>query len=677
MDDLNALAERAEYINSNTITSGTRTSYQRTIVNMLMWFYKNQKEILNENFVRNLNGVQEDELQKQIRTLLEQRIPPLKFELFETQNFKLYLCSLKKKDGSQLGFSAMNLRRAALNSLFQDFEAEVSRKLEAGLKKYFKGLKRVITLERHQSKTSKKTGKDPLPYSMYQEFSNELLVGFRREYTFCKVFVAFCWNLMCRAGSAFAIKLCHLSWREDALTDLFGHMKNDQSGIKGKEPRHLYANPQNPDICPILALALHLNVNGFGEDGDLFCGNDQYDRFRKAFERLKESPRISFSLRERGIDPVNLGTHSLRKGSCTFCTSGVVNGPTIVAVHLRAGWTLPGVTGTYFQHENAGDMHVGRTVSGLSPRTEEFGMLPPHFPVLDEEISRAVDLVFPGHPFSLRSVLNHCLASLVYHSDYLKEVMPTNHSFLQSNLFTKSGLLESLKPKVVCGVSLPGVGLQPTGVTLHTDMMMKQRINYDAIMENRDVIIERLLEKMDERDGGTGLVTVGQLNNTLKKAFKAIGLTQLVQKINDNELTNPLREGREQRSYTWGGKFRKLPEKFTFPSCTVRNLWILWLFGNVEQGIPPYKNLQGSDLPNKNDSKKLSEMRFLLKKLVLEAQRQELNLLEITFEVAMEFYKRQSRLVQIGQITCKKRRRRNEELSWTTVAKEMRKLNKK
>ncbi|OWZ04655.1 hypothetical protein PHMEG_00023405 [Phytophthora megakarya] len=40
-------------------------------------------------------------------------------------------------------------------------------------------------------------------------------------------------------------------------------MKDDQEGELQRDPRHVYANPKEPDICPILAWAIYFAVFGF------------------------------------------------------------------------------------------------------------------------------------------------------------------------------------------------------------------------------------------------------------------------------------------------------------------------------------------------------------------------------------------------------------------------------
>jgi hypothetical protein len=63
---------------------------------------------------------------------------------------------------------------------------------------------------------------------------------------------------MCRAGNVVNICFNHMSWNEDALTIKFAHQENDQTGDKGQYERHIYANPQHPEICPILTLGIYM-----------------------------------------------------------------------------------------------------------------------------------------------------------------------------------------------------------------------------------------------------------------------------------------------------------------------------------------------------------------------------------------------------------------------------------
>ena len=65
-----------------------------------------------------------------------------------------------------------------------------------------------------------------------------------------------------------------MRWFEDALGVYI--LKNDQAAEKQKDPKHCYANPQNPAICLILNLGLYLLTERNEDDGmQLFPGGGE------------------------------------------------------------------------------------------------------------------------------------------------------------------------------------------------------------------------------------------------------------------------------------------------------------------------------------------------------------------------------------------------------------------
>ena len=195
---------------------------------------------------------------------------------------------------------------------------------------------------------------------------------------------------MCRVGNSIGVCVSHLEWRGDALGVFFAHMKNDQTGERPRDPRHIYANPLMPDVCPILALGMYwMCFPPRPGANHLFPGSKQDDRYGKILQRLLANEGSAFELRALGIQPGDIGTHSVRKGAATFVASGSTGGPSGTALNLRAGWALPGVQATYLRYEEAGDHFVGRTVSGLPNWSADFAILPPHFlPSADSELTR-------------------------------------------------------------------------------------------------------------------------------------------------------------------------------------------------------------------------------------------------------------------------------------------------
>ena len=153
---------------------------------------------------------------------------------------------------------------------------------------------------------------------------------------------------MCRAGNAVGICFSHVEWREDALAIYFAHMKNDQRGQKAKHPRHIYANPLMPEICPILALGIYLICQpGVFQGQHLFPGGRQYNRFREILAETMQHHHV----KENGIDGRNIGTHSFRKGAATYVTSDIVDGPSAWAINQRAGWSEVGPQPRYIKYE--------------------------------------------------------------------------------------------------------------------------------------------------------------------------------------------------------------------------------------------------------------------------------------------------------------------------------------
>lgn len=104
---------------------------------------------------------------------------------------------------------------------------------------------------------------------------------------------------------------------------------------------------------------------------------------------------VASELLRRAIKVEDIGTHSMRKESATYCSSGSTACPSSTAIHLRAGWSLGGVQNTY-RYEGAGDMYVGRTVCGLPSNKQLFAILPPHFEEKDDVIVQAINAMFPG-----------------------------------------------------------------------------------------------------------------------------------------------------------------------------------------------------------------------------------------------------------------------------------------
>jgi hypothetical protein len=119
---------------------------------------------------------------------------------------------------------------------------------------------------------------------------------------------------------------------------------------------------------------------------------------------------------------------------------------------LGMGWSLGGVQDRYIRFESTGDRYLGRVVAGLPLNGADFALLPPHFIQNDDDVVCAtVADMFPAFKSSsnLQDKLKLCLASLVYHSDYLRSTMPQSHPLLSTFVFRRPDIIKALKATLV------------------------------------------------------------------------------------------------------------------------------------------------------------------------------------------------------------------------------------
>ena len=238
--------------------------------------------------------------------------------------------------------------RSALFHLYRMYGKKQSETFIADLSILLKGLKRKLAVEKQSGSGRIQTGKLPLTYAMYRRLNELLLMESSTESIFARCFLCITWNLMCRSANTVSIYLHHMEWREDCLAIYFVHMKNDQSGERKRHPRHIYANPVDPVVCPLTALAMYLGTYGLSgtKSTALFPGTSQYDRFAKFLKALLQKHKGSLE-KEFGINVLDIGVHSIRKGAATYVSSGSTCAPPQVATNIRAGWTMGPVQDTY------------------------------------------------------------------------------------------------------------------------------------------------------------------------------------------------------------------------------------------------------------------------------------------------------------------------------------------
>ena len=110
-------------------------------------------------------------------------------------------------------------------------------------------------------------------------------------------------------------------------------------------------------------------------------------------------------------------------------------GPTETSVRLRAKWSLGNVQDRYINPTPENDQYLGRTLSGLSYTSIEFGLLTPHFPN-NFDAMPYIEAHAPGwHTFyaeyllKFGPVVKMMVTNLAHHHDFLNDNLPVMHPF--------------------------------------------------------------------------------------------------------------------------------------------------------------------------------------------------------------------------------------------------------
>ncbi|ETL79786.1 hypothetical protein L917_19651 [Phytophthora nicotianae] len=488
--------------------------------------------------------------------------------------------------------------------------------------------------------------------------------------------------------SANTVSLCynHMEWGEDALKVFFAHMKNDQRGTRPRDPRHIYANPLMPEVCPILALGLDWMVYGVDSNANqVFPGNDQYDRFRKTLRRALETPGLANELERVGVRCDDIGTHSMRKGAATYCSSGSTACPPAIAVHLRAGWALGGVQDRYLRHDSAGDMFVGRTVSGLPILKAGFATLPPRFKGGRDQVEVAKRICFRGLPRNVTLIAEYALASIIYHYAYLKEHLPEEHPLLQAPLMRNEQRIQDLRTFVVCGETSSEETVTATGISPHVVLLSEIQFLKNTVelqrLEQKNVareVIDGVRLVLEEAADQRGTPSCSRIATTVLDCLKEGGY--LHQHPDPQEQAEPEAVTDSTHStnatfplHTWGGGFHAFPEGMTLPEGTAEQAWVFWCCEDPSRSLPPYRRLKNADLSDNKQKKRLSDLKFLMNLVEQQAVTLHIDTRSLTAEEAVSVFRRCEGVLAVPEVTAKARKRRSSQLVWQTVTSIMRK----
>ena len=550
-----------------------------------------------------------------------QLAPPV--EVKSIVSFFGWLVDTKYKEKPP-AFSTIRGYKSALVHMYKEQGMSLPPDMDLQLESLLDGYKRRVANLKLSGKMAIFEGKLYLTFEGYRLLARALMRAMPAQMLFAWPYLLLQWNLIARAKSVAMLMMEHISWESDALMVTVPKHKGDQEGAN-VFPRHVYANPSDPAICPVLALAVLVFVRVLRFDPNssstssqaalpnyrLFDGDNSETRFSEIFKKVIAAMPAA-EAQHLGGSKKELGTHSVRKGAATYCT-GMVDGPSPIAVFLRAGWTLGGVKDRYLFAGTGGDQLVGRVLSGLPYHDVSFASLPPHFDSVGAS-DVPWSAVFPLYntlPDTFKRALPFLLASICQHEEWLRSTLPANHPLFVSPLFA-SGALSTHRVHVLSGCyrSL-STGLTATGIPRHlsmsneltsvvkqTEEMKVQLLSQYSALPSK--VADCILSQFTVN--GAIPVTPEILKSLLAQAVSQMNthmrevLPDAVRAAAPPTAADPTGGDGRFRLWSWGGRFHPVPEGWRLASTDVMSTWRLWHFGNPAERIRPLRHLQKADL---------------------------------------------------------------------------------
>jgi hypothetical protein len=528
----------------------------------------------------------------------------------------------KKHKDKPVAVSTVMGYKSALKWYYKERKVIMTPEVDQELDSVLKGYTRRVSGLKLDGKMAVFEGKYHLPFEGYRVLATLLFqYAHFNEMLFAWPFLVLQWNLIARTATVASMMMEHIGWEGDALTVSTPKHKGDQEGAKCFA-RHLYANPSNPAICPVLALAVLIFVRSLRHDPSstdstapasyrVFDGPSSNARFSETLQRIIAAVPAS-DVHLLGGEKKRLGTHSVRKGGVTY-SLGKINGPSVVHIFLRAGWSLGNVQDRYVFASAGGDQLTGRVLAGLPFNDASFASLPPHFDKEGTEMIRW-DSILPLYsrlPDTFKQALPHLLASICYHENCLRTLLAATHPLFSSHLFA-SGVMAALKPHVVTGCTrCPRTGLEATGIPPHlvianelTVVVTTTQQLREAVMSRCDQIPGQVKDVMMSNFSIEGALPVTQ--DFMRDVVNA-AIAQLRADIRDRQAADtaaaaqpsliPASTDPRFQLWMWGGRMHMVPQGWTLSSSVnVKDTWNLWHFGHVTARIGPLRGLKKFDL---------------------------------------------------------------------------------
>jgi integrase len=135
-----------------------------------------------------------------------------------------------------------------------------------------------------------------------------------------------------RRSELSALRVEHLAWHARGVVVLVARSKTDQLGAGVEVPIHAAPGP----LCPVDALRAWLDAAGI-TSGSVFRSVSRWGRVGEALDGRHVAEVVKRAARRVGLDPRELGGHSLRAGFATTAASVGANMAEIARITRHEG----------------------------------------------------------------------------------------------------------------------------------------------------------------------------------------------------------------------------------------------------------------------------------------------------------------------------------------------------
>lgn len=482
------------------------------------------------------------------------------------------------------------------------------------------GFAKTIAMKRQRGELAITTGKSHLTWNGYVRFCTLVASNTTEKksnsHALFWSFATMSWNLMARSINTAGLAYEHISMKDDALVINFAVTKSDQTGEKNGADKHVYGNYLNPIVCPILSLGILFFFVG-PTDEHMIYGKGAAGKFSDMLTGLVTSDS-SFAQQLGAHDRKDIGTHSFRKGSATYASSHT-SGPSMASIFLRAGWNL-GVQGSYVFQGAGSDHMLGRYLAGLPDDKVAFTALPLHFHAECESdyMSDLANLTeMDKWPLGFRAVIPFLAAAVVYHEDFLRDLLGPTHAVFQAAIF-HGGFTRKYKSKVIlahrhctCGCGLRAGGVPPhvLSMSMAVDtqaevaglkiLLEEQKRDSSAAMENMpQAVTTNILHNLSVAGHSITSRDLDTLRESILSGIEARWQPEAsappdpaapVPATNDDGAVKP---------FTWpDGTMHFVPHNFVVRPTSALHAWLVWCVPDAHNGICKWRALTTSDLP--------------------------------------------------------------------------------